>query len=86
MDPKLLSQIHLSGESSCPAFVPHMLKANMCTSCSKLINKHSVEAIPDEQCLLKVWNSISSIQYLWEGPASSMGVHVHATSNTGNFC
>ena len=54
MDPKLLSQIHLSGECACPAFVPHMLKANMCTSCNKLINKHSPKAIPDDQCLLKV--------------------------------
>lgn len=31
-----------------------MLKANICTSCNKLINKHSPEAIPDNQCLLKV--------------------------------
>lgn len=50
----LLSQIHLSGEVSCPLFAPHMLKANICTSCNKLINKHSPEAIPDDQCLLKV--------------------------------
>lgn len=53
MDPALLSQVHLSGEVSCSLFTPHMLKANICTSCSKLINKHSPEAIPDNQCLLK---------------------------------
>lgn len=54
MDPVLLSQVHLSGEVSCSLFTPHMLKANICTACSKLINKHSPEAIPDDQCLLKV--------------------------------
>ena len=31
-----------------------MLKANYCISCSKLINKHCPEAIPDDECLLKV--------------------------------
>lgn len=52
-NPALLAQIHLSGEVSCPEFTPHMLKANLCTSCSKLISKHSPQAIPDDQCLLK---------------------------------
>lgn len=55
----LLSQIHLSGESGCPLFSPHMLKANFCTVCSKLINKHSPQAIPDDQCLLKVGELIN---------------------------
>jgi len=53
-NPALFSQVHPSGEVSCPLFSPHFLKANFCTSCSKLINKHSAEAIPDNQCLLKV--------------------------------
>lgn len=53
VDAALLTQIHLSGEVPCPLFTPHMLKANICTSCSKLINKHAPEAIPDDQCLLK---------------------------------
>ena len=50
----LLNQIHLSGESQCPLFQPHMLKANFCVACSKLINKHTPEAIPDDESLLKV--------------------------------
>ena len=54
IDPSLLSQIHLSGETSCPQFTPHILKANFCTDCSKLVNKHAPSAIPNDQCLLKV--------------------------------
>ena len=51
---ELLNQIHLSGESRCPSFQPHMLKANFCVACSKLINKHRPEAIPNDEALLKV--------------------------------
>ena len=50
----LLDQIHLSGEVPCASFQPHPLKANICTSCSKLINKHSAASIPDDDCLLRV--------------------------------
>jgi len=50
----VVSQVHLSGEVSCPQFKPHMLKANMCVNCNKLISKHSLNAIPDDECLLKV--------------------------------
>ncbi len=50
----VLSQIHLSGEVDCPHFKPHMLKANLCVECSKLISKHSPAAIPDDDCLLRV--------------------------------
>ena len=50
----LLNQIHLSGESPCLTFQPHLLKANFCVACSKLINKHSPESIPDDESLLKV--------------------------------
>ena len=50
----LLNQIHLSGESQCTSFQAHMLKANFCTSCCKLVNKHGPEAIPDDEVLLKV--------------------------------
>lgn len=53
IDPSLLSQIHLSAETSCQQFTPHILKANFCTACSKLINKHTPSAIPNDQCLLK---------------------------------
>lgn len=53
-NPALLSQIHLSGESVCPQFRPHPLKANFCTACSKLVNKHSPEAILDGDQLLAV--------------------------------
>ena len=53
-DQKVLDQIHLSGEALCAAFQPHPLKANFCTSCSKLVNKHSAASIPDEDCLLRV--------------------------------
>ena len=51
---ELLNQIHLSGESQCASFQPHMLKANFCVACSKLINKHRAEAIPNDEALLKV--------------------------------
>lgn len=51
---ELLTQIHLSGESQCRSFQPHMLKANFCVACSKLINKHAPEAIPNDEALLKV--------------------------------
>ncbi len=50
----VLSQIHLSGEVECPLFKSHMLKANLCVECSKLISKHSPAAIPDDDCLLRV--------------------------------
>ena len=53
-NPELLSQIHLSGEAACPRFQPHPLKANICTACSKLVNKHSAESIPDDECLMRV--------------------------------
>lgn len=50
----LLHQVHLSGEAPCSIFQPHPLKANFCTSCSKLVDKHSAASIPDDDCLLKV--------------------------------
>ena len=53
-NPALLAQIHLSGESACVQFRPHPLKANFCTACSKLVNKHSPDAIPDDEHLLAV--------------------------------
>jgi len=53
-NPAILSQIHLSGESVCPQFRPHPLKANFCTACSKLVSKHSPEAILDDNQLLAV--------------------------------
>lgn len=53
-NPELLSQIHLSGEAPCARFQPHPLKANICTACSKLVNKHTAESIPDDECLIRV--------------------------------
>ena len=53
-NPAILSQIHLSGESACAQFRPHPLKANFCTACSKLVSKHSPEAILDDDQLLAV--------------------------------
>lgn len=60
-NPELLNQIHLSGESQCPSFQPHILKANFCVACSKLINKHRPEAIQNDETLLKV-SELSSDQ------------------------
>lgn len=54
----LLNQVHLSGEAPCSVFQPHPLKANFCTSCSKLVNKHSASSIPDDDCLLRVNNCL----------------------------
>lgn len=59
----LLNQIHLSGESRCPAFQAHMLKANFCVACSKLINKHSPEAIPNDEALLKVRDQLQPLMH-----------------------
>lgn len=56
----VLAQIHLSGEVDCLDFKPHMLKANFCINCSKLVNKHSASAIPDEDCLLRVSEQLHS--------------------------
>lgn len=57
----LLDQIHLSGEAACAVFEPHPLKANFCVGCSKLLNKHSAESIPDDDCFLRVCPFVTRI-------------------------
>ena len=46
-------QLCFTGESSCNLFRPHFLKPNMCTSCMKEISKHTKEAVPSEEFVLK---------------------------------
>jgi len=36
------------GTSSCPAFKPHMAKANSCTECMKLLSSHRKEAVEEK--------------------------------------
>ena len=50
----LLKQVHLSGESGCGKFQPHPMKANFCTGCSKLFNKHSPNSIASDDMLIAV--------------------------------
>lgn len=47
------SQIHFSGQTDCPSFQPHFLKPNFCTSCSKLIDKHTEEAVHSDSAIIK---------------------------------
>ena len=56
-------QLCFTGESSCSLFRPHFLKPNMCTSCMKEISKHTKEAVPSEECVLK---ASMSAQFLEE--------------------
>lgn len=55
---ELLKQVHLSGEVSCSSFKPNQFRASFCTNCSNLFDKHSVQAIPDDETLRRV-NNIS---------------------------
>ena len=57
----LLKQVHLSGESGCGKFQPHPMKANFCTGCSKLFNKHSPNSIASDDML------IAAIEYSQKG-------------------
>lgn len=51
---ELLQQVHLSGEAKCATFSPNSWRPSFCTNCSSLFDKHSPEAIPNDEVLIKV--------------------------------
>ena len=51
---ELLQQVHLSGEVKCKSFSPNSWRPSFCTNCSSLFDKHSAEAIPNDEVLIRV--------------------------------
>ncbi|XP_065183527.1 dual specificity phosphatase 29-like [Sycon ciliatum] len=58
------SQIHFSGNSSCPKFTPNQFKPSICSSCSSLVSNHKAEAVDDSVVQTALEHLVDSVPSL----------------------